>query len=135
MDHEHINIIIDSFKEIEKDPCTFSDTLFERLFYLEPNTQDLFKTETNVFRQRFMISLGTFIRKLDKPEEFDASVSKLGLRHQAYGVLPEHYIAFGKAFIMALKSFFKEMYSPKLLEAWGEWFYETSQLMLAASYN
>jgi hemoglobin-like flavoprotein len=87
-----IELLETSFQAIA--PCgeAFVRTFYERLFTHFPQTRSFCaSTDMKEQRKQLLGALALVIQNLGKPEVLTSARHGLGQRHDAYGVLPEHY--------------------------------------------
>ena len=57
---------------------------------------------------------------LGRPEIMMLGLRDLGRRHDAYGVVAEHYPSFRQAFLESARSVLGEKYTPQVAKAWTD---------------
>lgn len=100
------------------------ERFYRRLFKRYPEMRAMFKGDIDDQVNKLMRMIAVLVDKLDQPNEFAETLTNLSIRHQAYGVRPEHYRQAGRVFLWALKPADGKSFSPEVRQAWLA-FYET----------
>jgi len=99
------------------------ERFYRRLFVRYPEIRELFSGDIEDQAGKLIRMMSVLVDSLDRPAETADILFELGIRHQAYGVLPEHYHAAGRIFLWALKPADGNSFSPEIKQAWMA-FYE-----------
>ena len=100
------------------------ERFYRRLFKRYPEMRAMFKGDIDEQANKLMRMVAVLVDKLNQPNEFAETLANLSIRHQAYGVRPEHYRQAGRVFLWALKPADGKSFSPEVRQAWLA-FYET----------
>lgn len=104
---------------------------FAQLFEAEPELRALFPEDLEEHGRRFAGALAAILGSLRHPEKFEKYLEELGRRHHGYGVRPEHYGPFGRAFLDAVREVAgPTAWSTDLDRAWSNAWEFARQLML-----
>lgn len=103
------------FSRIEDEQHSFTGRFYARLFELNPNIEQLFKSVGMEMQGKMVIqALGIGIKNHENEEDFAAVFRSLGRRHGLYGVKPEFYTSIGQAFINTCKASFGSEFDNEL---------------------
>src|SRR5262245_29971820 len=91
---------------------------YRNLFELDPSTRTLFATDPSVMAVKFSGELAAIVEAITSYETFAPRVSELAVRHNGYGVQPQHYRTVGQALIRALAAHLDEDWDEELEAAW-----------------
>ena len=92
----------------------FYDTLFE----LDPSLKPLFQNNITEQGKKLMTMLDTAVKLLNKPDQLIPAVQKLGVRHNDYGVIPQHYDTVGAALLKTLETGLGKSFTAPVKTAW-----------------
>ncbi|WP_242659417.1 globin domain-containing protein [Thermostaphylospora chromogena] len=92
--------------------------LYGRLFAAVPGLRALFPPAMNAQRELLFQAITRVAWTLDSPDGLAARLKRLGRAHRKYGVLPEHYPAFGEALLATVRRFAAEVWTPETEAAW-----------------
>jgi hemoglobin-like flavoprotein len=93
----------------------FYEVLFERY----PHMLSLFEhVRWDEQRAKLTRALALIVRHIENPEFMRPYLKGLGAIHVAYGVLPEHYPAFGECLLVALRATAGSAWSEQEERAW-----------------
>ena len=128
---------------------------YGRLFAAEPRLRALFPPAMDVHRRRLVGALTAFAWSLGGARTGDEggggdqdgaeaggggaggmpleALDRLGRDHRRYGVLPEHYPAFGAALIATLRRFGGPCWTPEAEAAWTSLYRAATEAMTAAA--
>lgn len=117
---------------IGADPRKAAGLFYENLFRILPETQDLFVADMTRQGDKLMATLNAVILQIDTWSAIEPQIEELGLRHVAYGVLPEHYAPTGEA----LRAMFVEAlgaeFTTECEAAWSKAYNALSDTMITA---
>jgi hemoglobin-like flavoprotein len=122
MDHETRRLVQHSWTLVAKKRASAVDVFYGKLFETDPALQSLFKGDLGKQKQSLMEMFNVVVRGLDKLDEIIPPLRALGKRHEAYGVLPEHYDTMGVAFLFMLEHTLGEEFTPEVADAWTRTF-------------
>lgn len=119
MNNHQIGLIQETFTKIEPFADTAGELFYSRLFELDENLRSLFNSDIKAQSKRLMDVLGTAVYHLHDLDALVPVVQKLGHRHRAYGVEPEHFATVGEALLWTLEQGLGEGYTPEIADAWS----------------
>lgn len=99
----HKNLVRSSFQQILPISATFSQLFYERVFELEPQVRQLFKSSIETQGPKLIAMLVIVVKGLDNLNSLIPSLEHLGKAHVDYGVKQEHYALVGKALLWTWK--------------------------------
>lgn len=82
--------------------------------------------------EKLTVALSTIVASLDDPETLIPELSRLGRRHQEYGVTDRNYEVLGEALLGTLRTTLGNGWTPELEEAWIEAYALISSVMKRA---
>lgn len=103
---------------------------YDRLFFIAPEVRLLFKSPVFEQSKKLMLMLRYMIFCIDKPDELQATLSKLAQRHSSYHVQPYHYPVFGNALFWTLEKCLGDSWTDEAEEAWAAYYNLLSETML-----
>ncbi|WP_019633373.1 globin domain-containing protein [Actinomadura atramentaria] len=106
---------------------------YGRLFAAEPRLRTLFPPAMDVTRDRLFRTLTQIVFHADDPAALTDRLAPLGRAHRKYGVLPEHYPAFGAALVATLRRFAGPAWSPAAEAAWTAAYARAAETMIEAA--
>jgi class 3 adenylate cyclase/hemoglobin-like flavoprotein len=96
----------------------FTDELYRRMFAIAPELKRLFHGDMQQQGQMVAHMLQVLVYAMSRPENMTLGLQALGQRHVDYGVSPEHYPVFRRAFLEALRVVLGEKCTLHVEEAW-----------------
>lgn len=113
---------------ILSDPHRFGKLFYAALFRERPEIEPLFaRTNMDRMHEVFLGAVDEAVRHIDHlPAD---TLRELGRRHGSYGVRPEYYADARRALVAAVAEFFGGDTHSALLDAWGDFFDDVTQLM------
>ncbi|WP_376796602.1 globin family protein [Thermogemmatispora sp.] len=126
-------LLKESFGLIAPQKEAFARRFYERLFAAYPQTRLLF-AGTDMRRQEsaLMATLAAVVAGVERGENLEPVLRRLGERHYRYGVQPEHYPLVGQALLATFGDFLGPRFSPAMHDAWAQAFEVISSQMIAA---
>lgn len=116
---EEISFVRETFKPVSEIRDQAAALFYARLFELDPTLEDLFKNaDMSEQGKKLMATIGIAVGSLDKIGEIIPTVRRLGVKHVAYGVKPEHYETVGTALIDTLKKALGDGFNSEAQAAW-----------------
>ena len=107
-----------SFAQVAPIADAAAEMFYRRLFELDPTLSRLFKGDMKQQGQKLMQMIGAAVRGLDDLARLVPVVQQLGVRHNSYGVRPEHYDKVGAALLWTLEKGLGPAYPPEVRQAW-----------------
>lgn len=123
-------LVTESWKQLSPNGAQFGTAFYRRLFEIDPTLEPMFKgaiLSEQVLKFTSMLDL--VVQWLDLPERLVPVLKQLGARHNAYGVLEDHYGKMGTALMGTLEEALGDQFTPELRSAWTEAYLLISSLM------
>ncbi len=117
---EQVHHLRKTFALVERHPEVAALVFYQELFLIDPSLRVLFREDISGQARKLMEMLGAALRLLDEPARLVPILEELGLRHAAYGVLPEHYPIVRQALIAMLRQTLHDELTPAALAAWSD---------------
>ena len=121
-----------SLAAVSAEPRRAAELFYADLFRRLPETRDLFVADMGRQGGKLMATLNAVIPRIGDWPSVEAQVEELGLRHVAYGVLPEHYPPTGLALRTMLAEVLGPDYSAEHDAAWARAYDALAGAMIAA---
>lgn len=129
-----IDIVQDSWEQVQPIADTAAQLFYGRLFELDPSLQPMFaKSDMIEQRKKLMQMITVAVRGLRRLDELVPAVEALGRRHVGYGVTDAHYATVGAALIWTLEQKLGAAFTPELRAAWVETYTILSSVMKNAA--
>lgn len=122
-----------SLAQIEPVALDVARAFYARLFAQHPQVRELFRGDLDAQGVRLMAMIAAGVRLLDRPQELQSALHRLGQRHQGYGVREEHYPAVGAALLDTLAEQLGADFTPEVRNAWASFYGQVSALMLGGA--
>lgn len=103
------------------------------LFVEHPKLRALFPAAMDVQRDRLFRSLTRIVWGLDSPNDFAPYLEQLGRDHLKFGIRPEHYGAFGRALVAAIRRYAGDVWGPETEAAWYATYQMAADIMIRAA--
>jgi len=133
MTPERARLVRESWEQLAPVVPRVAATFYQRLFELEPAARMLFRSVNHASQvEKLTASLSTIVAALDTPETLIPELSRLGRRHQEYGVTDRNYEVLGAALLGTLRTTLGSGWTPELQEAWVEAYTLISSVMKRA---
>ena len=130
----NIDIVQDSWEQVQPIADTAAQLFYGRLFELDPSLQPMFaKSDMIEQRKKLMQMITVAVRGLRRLDELVPAVEALGRRHVGYGVTDAHYATVGAALIWTLEQKLGAAFTPELRAAWVETYTILSSVMKNAA--
>ena len=130
----NIDIVQDSWEQVQPIADTAAQLFYGRLFELDPSLQPMFaKSDMIEQRKKLMQMITVAVRGLRRLDELVPAVEALGRRHVGYGVTDAHYATVGAALIWTLEQGLGAAFTPELRAAWVETYTILSSVMKNAA--
>jgi nitric oxide dioxygenase len=118
MTPRQVELVQASFDQVVPIADAVATLFYFRLFDLDPATRALFPADMAAQRRALMLTLGTIVRSLHRPESIGPSIAALGQRHVGYGVRDVDYAAVEVALLDALEEALGSLFSAETRDAW-----------------
>jgi hemoglobin-like flavoprotein len=113
-----IQVVRESFAQIESRGTIASLVFYQRLFTLDPSLRAFFQHDIERQAEKLMQVLRFAVATLDNPRALVPELEALGRRHVHYGVRDEHYATVGVALIDTVARLLGPAFTPEVEEAW-----------------
>jgi len=111
-----------SYQIIMKNSKCFANHFYDCLFEFSPLLKPMFKKKRSIQELHFMELLNSAISNINRPQEFDGVLKKLGRDHKKYGVEVNHFTLVKSAFMLALEHILKGKFARDVECAWSNYF-------------
>jgi hemoglobin-like flavoprotein len=118
MTTEQMQLVRDSFPEIEELSGPITALFYGRVFELAPEVKPLFRQDIAVQGRKLMATLAVLVESLEQFDALQPMLKALGQRHAAYGVRPAHYATVSSALVWAFGVALQDQFSPEMRSAW-----------------
>jgi hemoglobin-like flavoprotein len=119
MTPRQIELVQASFDQVVPIADAVATIFYARLFDLDPAARALFPAEMGAQRRALMLTLGTIVRSLHRPDAIQPTIGALGQRHVGYGVDAAHYETVGIALVDAVEETLGPLFTPEIHDAWS----------------
>ena len=133
MTPDQIQLVQRSFEKVLPIKEAAAEMFYNRLFALDPDLRDLFRTDMKEQRRKLMAMLATAVAGLTRLDELVPALRALGIRHAGYAVRPEHYTTVGEALLWTLEQGRGEDFTDEVKEAWVAAYTLLSSTMIEAA--
>ena len=113
-----IQLVRDSWAQVQPIQAAAADLFYARLFELAPETRPLFKRDIHAQGAMLMKMLDTVVASLDRLDELLPVAGQLARRHVGYGVQARHYDTVGTALLWTLEQGLGPAFTPHVRQAW-----------------
>jgi hemoglobin-like flavoprotein len=127
------DLVQSSFEKVAPIADQAALMFYDDLFARDPSLRSLFPDDMTEQRRKLMAMLATAVANLRNWAQIALAVRALGVRHVAYGVLPDHYDAVAASLIATLEKGLGDEFKPETREAWIACYQALRNEMLAAS--
>ncbi len=133
MTDEQITLVKNSWKMFRKvDAGLIGDVFYSKLFCDNPQLQQMFPTTMDQQYKKLIDMLSVIIARLDDLSGITGDIKMMALRHEGYGVKPQHYRLAGNALLWTLKRGLGNNWTNDLEEAWIAAYTKLAEAMIAA---
>lgn len=132
---EEIELIRTSYLRAAHDLQRAGEVFYTRLFEIAPGTRSLFVTDIDKQAGKLMSTLGLVVSQLQNWQEMTPMIEDLAMRHLAYGVQPEHYVAVREALHFMFDELLDHEYSDETRSAWDRAYGALSDEMIETAYR
>jgi hemoglobin-like flavoprotein len=130
---DKVALMESTFAKISSDGQRFAERFYEKLFERYPGVKPLFSNVSMSRQKQHLFSaLVMVIDNLQKPQELEESLTRLGQRHVDYGVSPSHYYAVSGTLLDVIRFFLKDDWNDDVQEAWSDGLEAVSRVMMNA---
>ena len=128
-------LVQETFALVEPIAEQAAELFYNRLFELDPALRDLFKGDMAEQGRKLMATLKVAIAGLDDLAKLIPALEALGVRHQGYGVEPQHYNTVAEALLWTLGQGLGETFTEEVRDAWTAVYTTVAQVMIDAAGN
>jgi len=133
MTKEQIALVKNSWKLFRKvDACLIGDVFYSKLFFDNPKLRQLFPASMEEQYRKMIDMLSVIISKVDRPNEITEDIKAMALRHESYGVKPQHYRLLGNALLWTMERGLGNDWNDKVKDAWFACYTKIAETMIAA---
>jgi hemoglobin-like flavoprotein len=118
LDHESIEIVRASVKELRGQEDVLAELFYEQLFAMVPEVRVLFPPDMGAQHVRLLEALLSTIDGLDDPEAMERRLVTLGADHFRRGVAEEQFLYVPHALVRAVRELQQGDWSSSLSSAW-----------------
>lgn len=118
MTPRQVQLIQETFAQVEPISETAAALFYDRLFILDPSLRRLFKNDMQDQGRKLMQMLAVAVRGLEDLGRLVAAVRALGARHSGYGVTAGHYSTVASALLWTLEQGLGDAFTPEARDAW-----------------
>src|SRR5262245_33932104 len=133
MTAEQIVLVKNSWKNFQKvDASLIGDVFYSKLFFDNPHLRSMFPPSMKHQYKKLINMLSVIISRLDDLSEAIFDIKNMALRHEAYGVKPQHYRLAGNALLWTIKRGLGNDWNEDLQQAWMAAYKKLAETMIAA---
>ena len=118
MTPRQIQVIQETFAQVESISETAAVLFYDHLFTLDPSLRHLFKGDMQEQGRKLMQLLAVAVAGLNDLDRLVPAVRALGQRHTGYGVEPGHYGTVGTSLLWTLEQGLGDAFTPEARAAW-----------------
>ena len=133
MTPEQLELVKSSYAKLSDGGAAMASDFYRNLFELDPSARALFATDPEVMSVKFSGELAAIVEAITSYDTFAPRVRELAVRHNGYGVRPQHYRTVGQALIRALAAHLDEDWDEELEAAWRRAYNLVSEVMMTAA--
>lgn len=133
MTTHQLQLIRETFPVLQEAAGPLAGLFYGRLFQIDPAVRPMFRTDIGVQGRKFTDMLETLVEGLNDFNWQKSELRAMGLRHVAYGVVPEHYDALAAAFLWAVSQVLETRFNSDVKAAWAALIAEVSEAMKAGA--
>lgn len=130
---EQTELVKNSWKKLRHvNVETMGDLFYSKLFVDQPRLRKMFPSQMQQQNKKLVDMLSFVVSKMDNLQSVNKDLQALAIRHECYGVKPEHYKMIGAVLIWTLEKAVGKDWNINLKEAWIACFNTIAQTMIAA---
>ena len=118
MTPKQISLVQETWELVLPNGTQAAETFYSNLFELDPSLKPLFKKSISKQGQKIIAMFDTAVKLLNNPDELTSTVQQFAIRHNDYGVIPQHYNTFGVALLKTLELNLGKRFSAPVKRAW-----------------
>lgn len=128
-----IDLVQSSFSKVVPIREEAAALFYGRLFEIAPEVKPMFKGDMKEQGRKLMGILAVVVGGLKNLETVVPAAEALAVKHNGYGVTPDHYTPVGSALLWTLEQGLGSDFTPETKEAWTSAYALLSGAMIAAS--
>lgn len=133
MTEEQIVLVKQSWKSFRNiDAHVIGDLFYSKLFFDNPRLRKMFPYAMDAQHQKLVNMLTTMVCRLDNSQALSESIKQMAIRHEGYGVKPDHYRLVGNTLLWTLERGLGKEWNEKLKESWQACYAMIASMMIAA---
>jgi hemoglobin-like flavoprotein len=113
-----IELVQSSFQQVLPIADAAGMLLYERIFFLAPESRALFDDDIASQAKRVMAAVKVAVDGLGRLDDVAPFLVRLGARHVRYGVRPEHFAVVADALLWTLEQGLGAAFTPDVRDAW-----------------
>ena len=135
MTDEQIMLVKNSWKTFRRiDASVIGDLFYSKLFMDYPRLQKMFPSVEQQHR-KLVEMLSYIVSRLDKPEGMIEEIKALAIRHESYGVKPEHYKIAGDTLLWTIERGMGNEWNARVKDAWSACYSMIAGTMISATVH
>lgn len=133
MTPEQVGLVQSTWARLAPSADHVAVLFYGRLFEIAPEVKPLFKSDMTEQGNKLMTMIAVAVNGLPKLETIVPAVQDMGVRHNEYGVEPEHYDSVGAALLWTLEQGLGDDFTPEVKAAWTETYVTLATVMKEAA--
>jgi len=133
MTPHQIALVRSSFAMLEPIADQAAALFYDNLFLADPSLRRLFRGDMKAQGAKLMQMIGAAVNLLDRPQQLDPVLQRLGRGHAGYGVTDAHYDTVGAALLRTLALGLGDEFSAEVRDAWAAMYAHVSTTMKSAA--
>lgn len=133
MTPEQVQLVQSSWSKVAPIADQAADIFYGHLFENNPGVRPMFSDDMAKQKKALMGMLAVAVNGLTRLDTILPAVKELGVRHVAYGTLPEHYPIVGESLLYTLGAGLGEDFTPDVKEAWTVAYTTLASVMIEAA--
>ena len=111
-------------------PMAVAESFYRRLFQARPGLRALFPPDIRPQQHKLVQTIGVLLEALDRIEDLERSLNRLGAAHRIYGAKAAHYPIVSQALLDTLAEHGGERFTRQHRRAWAQLLTFVAQAML-----
>ena len=133
MDAKDIELVQSSFSKVAPIADKAAELFYGRLFEIAPQVRPMFAEDVSEQGKKLMTTLGVVVNGLKNLDAIIPVAQQLAVRHNDYGVTPDHYKPVGEALLWTLSHGLGDEFTPDVEAAWTQAYETLSGVMIEAA--
>jgi hemoglobin-like flavoprotein len=132
----NVALLRSSFDTIAPRADDVARRFYARMFAVYPQVRPLFAaTEPALQRRKLMASVAAVVSLVDRLEELEPALQRLGASHQGYGVAPHQYEYVRASMLATLAETLGDGWTAEVAQTWSAALHHVSDRMIAAQQS